>query len=428
MIKRIKVQSKLPMAVVVIISAIIIAVVGVLAYLVMTSNDVSYRVEGDLFALIAMIAIFIPLWIKHASSQEEYVSELIIDDETLSLLYKNNKGTRVHRINLDDIVSIKAVLDANNVRTGKSVSFFCQTEVTISTKDNKVSFIENPTASLSFCNYTFLLRLLDNAKYLPNFKYTVKGNSELTKKDIEHYAQFGKRLSAFKKLRYDFKQYPVFLKVIMSLFLLFMIADIGFILFLNIHLPVSNIDKEYLSYIEQGYKYYQDDLYDKSIQEYDKALTFHDNDSKLYYYRALTYYYNKQYKQAKNEAKKGISCLKRKSVYDNVKHFHFSKSDIGLYTTLGNSESKLGNYENAIKAYDYIIKKGYSKHNGIYLKRGICKYYLNDKSSALEDFYEEKQIIKEYLHEQKYTQYKDLYPMYSEKDLQNVEHWIDACK
>ncbi len=426
--KRIKVQSKLSMTAVVIISAIIIAIVGVLAYILMTSNDVSYRVEGDIFGLIAMVAIFIPLWIKNAMSKEEYVSELIIDDTTLSLVYKSNKGKRIHQLNLEDIKSVKAVLFASDKITGTYSHMYCKTDVSITTKDNKISFTENSNFSLSFCAYAFLLRLISISKFLPNFKYQIYGNSDIIKKDIEQYVKFGKRLSFAKKASYDFKKYPVFLKVVLGLCIVSFIISIGFPIFLKFPFYVSAADKEYVSYIEQGYKYYQDDLYDKSIQEYDKALTFHDNDSKLYYYRALTYYYNKQYKQAKNEAEKGISCLKRKSVYDNVKHFHFSKSDIGLYTTLGNSEMKLGNYESAIKAYDYIIKKGYSKHNGIYLKRGICKYYLNDKSSALEDFYEEKQIIKEYLHEQKYTQYKDLYPMYSEKDLQNVEHWIDACK
>lgn len=427
--KRIKVQSKLSMITVVIISAIIIAIVGVLAYIVMTSNDVSYHVEGDVFGLIATVAIFIPLWIKNAKSKEEYVSELILEDNTLSLLYKSNTGKRIHQINLDDIIGVKAVLTANDERTGKCAYTSCKTEVSITTKDkNKISFTEDSKYSISFCAYAFLLRLISISQYLPNFQYKIYGNSKLAKKDIDHYVKFGKRISLLKKASYDFKQYPIFLKVVLSLCIVSFIVSIGFSIFLNFPFYVSAADKEYVSYIEQGYKYYQDDLYDKSIQEYDKALTFHDNDSTLYYYRALTYYYNKQYVQAKNEAEKGIACLKQKSVYRNVKHYHFTKSDIGLYMTLGKSEQNLSNYAEAIKAYDYIIKKGYSKQNGIYLKRGICKYYLNDKSSALEDFCEEKQIIKEYLQEQKYTQYKDLYPMYTEKDLEKTENWINACK
>ena len=428
MFKRIKVQGKLNLPLVIFISVMVVLIAFLFLYIGITSDFVSSRTKSEIFGFIALIAIFIPIWLKNATSEEEYVSELILDDNSLKILYKGKNSEHTEEILLNDIRSVDVLLNANNVRTGKSTSLFCETIVTISIKSGEeISFTENPTASFSFCSYAFMLRLLDIARYLPNFRYEVEGNSEVAKLDVQNYAQYGKRLPFLKREYIAFKRYPVWARIILFCCFTAFIGCMGLLIYLNFPSFLNSADKEYISYIENGYKYYQDDLYDKSLSEYSKALNIHDDDSTLYYYRALSYYYNKQYEKTIQEAQKGISVLDKKSLYHNAKKWRFAKNDIGLYTTLGDAERKLGNYQNAIKAYDYVVENVKYTYTDVYFQRGKCKYYLNEKPSALSDFFKHKNIIEQYLYDQSQSEYKALYPTYTSEDLDRISKWIEAC-
>lgn len=429
MLKRIKVQKKLNIATATLLSALVALIAVIFIYLSITSEFVSVHTRYQIYGFIGMTAIFIPLWLNNAKLTDEYVSEIIIDEKILTVIYKRGKTERTSKIFLDDIESVDVLLNANNVKTGNTISLFCETIVSIKIKNGQtIFFTENPTASFSFCNYAFMLRLLDISKYLPNFTFQVNGNSEVAKLDVENYALKGKRLSYLKREFIAFKQYPIALRILLIFCLVPALCGVWFLIYLNFPTFLNNTDKQYLSHIEKGYSYFQNRLYDKSLLEYDKALNIHDNDSALYYYRALTYHYNRQYEKAIQEAQKGLDLLSQKSVYYKAKNLKFMNSEIGLYTILGKSEGKLKNYHKAISAYDYVVNNVKYKYTDAYYQRGICKYYLNQKTAALKDFIHHKRIIQNYLENQAQSEYKAKYPTYTYDNLKDIEEWIRACQ
>ena len=428
--KRIKVQSRLSKAAALLIVAIIVALGIFFVYLDFTSDFISSGTSSDIYGFVAMAIIFVPIILSQVVSKSEYVSELIIANGKLIIVYKSSNSKRERVINLDDITKFKAILSANDVRSGKSSYVSCTTDVTIQTKnDGEIEFIENSSASFSFCAYSFLLRLINLSKYIPNFSYTVVGNSKFVREDIKYFAIHGRRIPFLKYEYMRFKSYPMWSKFLLVCCVVPFIISLGVLIYLTVPNYVSSEDKEYVSYIEQGYHYYQDNLYDASIKEYDKALRMHDNDSTLYYYRALTYYYDKQYEKGYEEAKKGIECLNQKSIYRKAKNWKFvGNNDIGLYTTMGNCAGHLKQYREAIEAYDYVVNHVKYTYSDVYFKRGKCKYYLGLYNEALEDFYHHQQIIQQYFDDQKSAEYKDKYPRYSNNDLADIQAWIDSCK
>lgn len=426
--KRIFVQGKLSIAAAIAISTVVIIVGLIFAYFAFTLEDVSASTRSRMYEFIGLIAIFVPLWINNARSKEAYVSEMLLTDRTLTLVYRNREQGDIV-IDLDNIKSIHAKLEANNVRTSRSSTLFCETNVTIQTKTGKFfHFSENPTANLFQCSYAFLLRLIDNSRFLPNFTYEIQGNSEETKEDIKYYAQYGKRLPWYKMLGISLKKVPIFIKILLGASLLGFFSCMFMLAYLNFPTFTSETDKEYVSYIEQGYKYFQDDNYNRSMVEYDKAMAIHNDDPVLYERRVWTLKRAKKYEEAVEEAKIGISYIGKKSPYNAAKKYRFdTKEDIALYTTLGECLYKLKRYQEAEDAYDYVIKYSHYTYSDMYFERGRCRYYLLKKDAALEDFNKHKEIIEKYLEDQKTTEYPDMYPRYDQKNLENINLWIKAC-
>lgn len=193
----------------------------ILIYIATTSDFISPHVKNQIIGFFGAIAIGVPIWIKNMELKEEYVSDIFIDKTFLGLIYKQGKNIRIEKIPLKEITSFKATLEANNIATGKHISIICKTFVIICAKNrNPVVFMQNPAINFSFCNYSFLLRLLDNAKYIPNFSYKIEGNSNICKQDIRNYVLNGKRLPFYQRELLILKQYPLISKIIFALFLI----------------------------------------------------------------------------------------------------------------------------------------------------------------------------------------------------------------
>ncbi len=421
--KKILVQKQLTIAAALLISLFIIAL-GILFIFFVFNGYLNFHNKLEVMGFIGAAAFFIPLWLSNANSNKRYVSELILSDDTLTVVYrKKNNIVKEKAIKLTDIESVHAKLNANRAKISNSIFLFCETEVKIRTKDDKtISFKENPTARLTFCSYDFMLRFIKFAKNLPNFTYEVIGNSEAAKEDVKHYAMYGRRISYFKREWINFMQLDAqSRRLITTLFVLFFFC-IGFVFY--IFLLVPNIQlftkNEYVSFIDHGYELYQNNLYEQSLREYDKALNIHDDDYRLYYYRALSYEKNKQYEKAIIEANKGIAVLDKKSAYHNAKRKIFvKKDDVGLYDVVGDCNKKLKRYEEAKKAFDYVIENVRYAYTDAYFKRGQCEFYLNQKEAALRDFYRHKRIIEKSI--------QAGYSVYNQNHLTNINKWIEAC-
>ena len=426
--KKILVQEKLTIANAVILTVFIIILGIILAFFIFKETT-SWHTRYEFYGFIGAAAIFIPLWLKNAKNKGEYVSELILTDETLTVVYEvDNEVKNQEVIKLEDINGVHAKLNANRVKTGNSISLFCETEVSIDTKTKGVIyFTENPTASLTFCSYSFMLRLLSCAKYLPNFTYEVEGNSDVAKEDVKHYALYGKRLPYIRREWISFMQIPPQARTAIIACFMPLILCFVFLAYLNFPAMTSTQDKEYVSLIESGYELYRNDMCEKSLINYDKALNIHNDDYALYYYRSLAYKKNRQYEKAIEEANKGIALLDTKSVYKHAKKLRFdNKDDIGLYTVIGDCNKKLERYAEAKKAYSYVIANVRYIYTDAYFQRGQCEYYLNQKEEALRDFYRHKRIVEKYLQDQATSEYKAKYPVYTQKHLNNINKWIEA--
>lgn len=374
-IKRIRVQNKLTTIQAILLSFFCILIAIGLIYIVATADylrpNTKFQIDGLIFCIFF---IFIPMWFANVKEGEKYVSELQLTDYELALVYKQQKKiSKIVRINLDNIESIHAKLTANNVNTGRSVTLFCQTDVCIKTKENKlICFTETPTGSIAFCNYSFMLRLLRMAKDLPNFTFEVDGNSKIVKEDIQYFLMYGKRLSLLKKFQIELKNYPIFIKII----LIMVLFVTGFFLYTIIPNYSNKVDREYVEYIDNGIFYYRNKNSNKAIIEFDKAQKIHDDDPVLYENKALAYQRNGNPKEAIETAKKGIECLENNSTYYRVKNHKFilKCNDIGFYRIIGECYLTLKQYDKAEDFYTYIIEHNSSEYTDAYLWRGFCRY------------------------------------------------------
>ena len=187
-------------------------------------------------------------------------------------------------------------------------------------------------------------------------------------------------------------------------------------------------EKEYASIVENGYTYFQNNMYSRALIEYDKALDINNEDHVLYYYRALVFEHEGKYDKAIQEAEKGIQYIDKNSVYFKVKNYKFIKDDICLYDTLANCYMQLKEYNKAISALNYIEKHNKYKFTDVYFKRGMCEFYMNQKNKALDDFEKHRDIIFDYIAEQESSEYKAMYPTYTQKDVANINNWIRATR
>lgn len=424
---KIKVQNKLSTFTAVFLSFLTLLGIAALIYFWVSADDLSGKTRGDIIALIGLLAFLISLFFKSTDAVDEFVSELILTPKTLTLVYQYKKNKRSEIIPLEDIENVSADLTANIVRLSKSTYLECQTDVTINKKDGAPIFFNvNPSGGFSLCGYAFLLKLISISHFLPNFKYTVSGDSEFAKDDIKHYERYGKRMSFWQKSKYEIKKTPLVGKILFAICFLAIIIPLGLMIYTSVPTFCTDEEKEFVSYIDEGYRAYQYKSYEISIEKYEKALTMYQDDSTLYYYMTLTYKGKGEYEKAVECAKKGIACLDKKSKYHKVHNYKFIGNDgIGLYTVLGDCYRQLENYVEAKDAYTYVIDHVKYKYSNAHFYRGICEYYLGDKDGALKDFVEYKSMLEVFFAEEEEREYK--YETYSQEDLDRANAWINAA-
>ncbi len=380
-------------------------------YISFDEGYVSSR-RGYLLSSLAFGILYAFDLLKTGKYKQEYVSDLILTQETLTVVYKLNKNDRYYDIPLNEIKKFYAHTNVAGSDT--------KTDVTITTCHNEtIKFSESPTEGFSFCKYGFLLRLLKVSHCIPNFQYSVLcSGDDFAERDIEYFEKHKKRLPVICRIWAWFLTIPVTAKFFLSISFLGFIFFVFFFSYMNFPNIVSQTDKQYLEYIEQ--------------KDYDKALEIHDDDPELYAFIAGKLQSEKRYEEAYNAAKKGIGCLPNKSAYTKAKGYRFLDNEaisLSLYMYLGETAFKLERYDDAIESYTLLInnaKKTYS--TSAYLYRGICYYNIGDKDSALKDFYKHLDVIDEYMESQRQSEYKDQYPMLGKKDIKTTKEWISAAE
>lgn len=147
------------------------------------------------YIILFTIIVFFALWNKIKKDKDEYVSEIIISENELILVYKQGKNIRYKNIFLNEIKKFDVVITANDIKTNRCFIFFdCATDVLIDTEKENITFTSLKDAPMG-SNYAFMLRLLNNQKSIPNFSYKIKGNSKIIKEIISYHAEYGQKFS-----------------------------------------------------------------------------------------------------------------------------------------------------------------------------------------------------------------------------------------
>ena len=350
---------------------------------------------------------------KFANLDKNAINDFIFYKEGVSVRYKNADVPQ-RNIMYKNIKQMRYTISAIDTSRGPYINNSYVTLVDIDDNIYKLRFFP--------VNMKKLYKIACYAKYMQSFEYAINGGGKKLRKCLEK--NFKKIIANGYKIPIALLLPKIFLYILFGIFIL----SIGFILYMQIPAHTNDIEKEYASYVDNGYSYYQNGRYDDALREYDKALNINKEDHVLYYYRALAYQYRGQYNKAIDEANKGIEYINLKSTYHYAKNIKLIKDDIGLYDTLADCYMQIKQYNKALDSINYVIEHVSYKYTDAYFKRGMCKFYLDDKAGALTDFYKHREIINTYLEDQNSTEYKALYPMYTNKNLENVNLWINACR
>lgn len=232
--KKIHVQNKIPTREqAILISRFLILVVILLItilcfYFHVLIRNIEILIPAVTFIIILLAYAIILMEETHKESKE-YVYELRITERDLAIVYKKDAEiSKITKINLDNIKSFHAELTANNLAPNHPLHLECSTDVVIETKDHEsIHFTEIPT---TVCKYSFMLRLLAISQDLPNFTFHIEGNSKTTRKDVEHFAKYGKRLHWLEISYLVFKELSIINKICFIFLLSFIIFFIQLIL------------------------------------------------------------------------------------------------------------------------------------------------------------------------------------------------------
>lgn len=164
--------------------------------------------DGDfdeLLFVLPLYGMFLYFGYKEINSCGEFVSNIEIDSENLTLIYKDcGKISRKIRIGLNEIEKFHLNVSFNPSSYGGGGMSLVQ-RVDIKTSFNEYAFEVLPTVGVDFRVWSFTLRLLEISKYIPNFSYSVDTNKkgEFIKKDIEFFILNNKKYPYWKLIAND---------------------------------------------------------------------------------------------------------------------------------------------------------------------------------------------------------------------------------
>jgi len=145
----------------------------------------------------------------------------------------------------------------------------------------------------------------------------------------------------------------------------------------------ANNNKKYADeYYEQGLVFYKSMEYDRSIDDFTKALEINPKDKenhKVYYMRGRSYMENRQYNEAINDFTKALELCP-----DTDKATKFS-----IIGSRGNSQHALNKNDAAIKDFSDAIalNPGHKNIKYVYNNRGWVWQSKQDYEKAIKDYY-----------------------------------------
>ena len=134
-------------------------------------------------------------------------------------------------------------------------------------------------------------------------------------------------------------------------------------------------------YYEQGLVFYDNMEYDRSIDDFTKALEINPKDKenhKVYYMRGRSYLENRQYDQAINDFTKALKIC---PVEDKATQFLILESRGNSYQALNENNPAIEDFSDAITLNPYHKNIKYVYHN-----RGWVRQAMEDYAKAINDY------------------------------------------
>ena len=422
--KRIKIKSQMPLWQFILVCLVLFAIGGGIFYLLFTQSGLQYRTRSNGWELIGLIIFIIPVMFSSVMSLKEYLADIYITDKEIKLVYKiRNKVTRTKIVKKDNIQSFELNADINVTSSGKytrtdvSYKFFVDL---IEGQDVYVSDISDIT--LTEGNYKFIYRVLNAAQYIPNFKFNLNSNNDIIKAELDYYRRFGRTIPFWTKFKMQMNKAPLWTKIPLFLCAISMLFCFSLLLVTSVPVYLNTTEKQYIEHISNSYDYKKD--YTRALYELDKAKDLISTDPYLYYRYSYLYKKKKEYSTAVYYAKLGISNLGNKEVWYKQYKFLKPNTDVYLYEHLGDCYIKLEEWQNAVESYTYVVNsKKKAKYSKVYFWRGYSYFYLQKYEEAKQDFIKHKEIVSKYIE----TYGNEPNNSYTNKDLINVNEWIQAC-
>jgi tetratricopeptide (TPR) repeat protein len=162
---------------------------------------------------------------------------------------------------------------------------------------------------------------------------------------------------------------PKILMLLMAVMMLFLIA-------------CTKNNKQYAdAYYEQGLVFYQSMEYDRSIDDFTKALEINPKDKenyKVYYMRGRSYMENRQYDLAINDFTKALEICPDT---DKTTRFAIIESRGNSYHALNNNDAAIRDFSDAI-----ALNPGNKNIKYVYHNRGWVRQRMEDYKNAIKDY------------------------------------------
>ena len=429
--KKIKVQSRISPILFGMLCFVVIAVCGLFYYLfIADASATSEKAKWDLVSLIILLCTLIGFGFKEVLKNDIYVAYFVFTNGLMQIVYKKRgKVEKVKTIKLSDILSFSIITNMERISYSKGQFLNVIYTVTINSKTHGLDTFHVEPSKFAFgCAYQFILDMISVSKYIPNFSYTVNSKDEELKRDIDYFKAHGKRLPLSKRKN---AKPVIFSYILVGISFFFLFLSLFFML------TSSNMSPENEEYI-QNYRDI-DDLrnagnYKAAMEKVEYLKTIEPSDYNVYLYEAYIYEVQGQYEKEIDSANKALVLIQSnaKSKWDeaffkdNIFSKTFFKSSNDKYTRtydrLATANFQLKKYKEAENFYTKELEYTTYKFPDAYFYRGVCRYYLNNKKGALEDFFKQKEIYDEYFAEFASG------GKYNTQDYNLINRWIEACK
>ncbi len=420
---KIKVQSRIPAPVFILLGIIFIVIIGFIIKYVLFDYSLSYSARNNSYELIFLLLFFLPILFKSSASKHEYVSELLISNNTLEIIYKvKNKVSRKEEIALDNIKGFKIFAVLNNIQSGRTKVLNAQITTKIRLTNDKVIMFDNTNdTKLIGCPYQYILDILKVSSQIPNFSLKLTGNSEFDLANVNYFKLFGKKLPFIHCIKYQLKATPKSIRITLCISLILFLSYLCFLVYIYLPMPLTKEEKQYYQLYNEAMELKKSKNYVSAIQKLNAAQSIIRTSSDSYLQKAYCYEYLKQYNFCMEESKEGLKYADKPTIYYKAKNYKFKANNkIALHTVLGDCGLKSKNYIDSIEAFSYVINNGNYTYTDAFFKRGRAYYYTGQYQLALSDFTKHKDIIENCL--------QNNYKFYNKQDLKKIDRWINVTK